>query len=293
MPPRPLPNELPRVPETPKPMTPPAITEGYTGGFRRISAGLVIRYTKSPGRIERESGLNARRKIGTRFVDAVAFGTIKEAVEALHLALHTEWSRAKQLHNLRRMQKIGIQLCELRAPGDANLPLESKFNGIRLSIGEAIDLVQSRAAEIRRSAFAGEVNFKRLPIVDLWPGWTRKSAAVSLRVRTQKFAGGDMKLLEAITSIKSAIDTSAEAKSDSAWKAAINAAGLVVQGDEKTGLYIDEEFVGSFGTFNVRVKHTCRDTSKTFSIGPDRTRVTLELIQDGKVVDSYTNGYED
>ncbi|MGO7417121.1 hypothetical protein ACC685_07735 [Rhizobium ruizarguesonis] len=105
-------------------------------------------------------GLNARRKIGTRFVEAIAVGTVDEAVEALDLALHTEWSKANQLHNLRRMRKAGIEFCKFSAPGgDANLPLESELNGKRLSIDEAIDLVKSRAADIRRSIFMGEVIF--------------------------------------------------------------------------------------------------------------------------------------
>ncbi|WP_334543939.1 hypothetical protein [Rhizobium leguminosarum] len=105
-------------------------------------------------------GLNARRKIGARFFEAITVGKVDEAVEALELALHTEWSKANQLHNLRRMQKLGIKFCEFRAPGgDANLPLESELSGKRLSIDEAIDLVKSRAADIRRSVFAGEVKF--------------------------------------------------------------------------------------------------------------------------------------
>lgn len=101
-----------------------------------------------------------------------------------------------------------------------------------------------------------------------------------------------MKLLEAITSIKNAIDASAEAKSDSAWQAAVSAAGLVVEdGGRHGGLSIDEDYVAAFGPLQVRVKHTMRDTSKSYSPGPDRTRVKLDLIHDGKVLDSYTNGY--
>ncbi|MBY3474071.1 hypothetical protein HFN78_24615 [Rhizobium laguerreae] len=103
-----------------------------------------------------------------------------------------------------------------------------------------------------------------------------------------------MKLLEAITSIKNAIDASAAAKSDSAWQAAVSAAGLVLEdGGRHGGLSIDEDYVATFGPLEVRVKHTMRDTSKAFAVGPDRTRVRLDLIHDGKVLDCYTNGYED
>jgi hypothetical protein len=105
-------------------------------------------------------GLNARRKIGTRFVEAIAVGTVDEVIAALELALHTEWSKANQLHNLRRMRKSGIEFCKFNAPGgDVNLPLESELNGKWLSIEEAINLVKSRPADIRRSVFTGEVKF--------------------------------------------------------------------------------------------------------------------------------------
>jgi len=105
-------------------------------------------------------GLNPRRKVGSRFAEAIAVGEIADAIEALDLALHTETSKANQLHNLRRMKKIGIEFCEFSGPGgDANLPLEAELTGRRLSIDEAINLVNSRAGDIRRSAFLAEVKF--------------------------------------------------------------------------------------------------------------------------------------
>lgn len=137
--------------------------------FARLSGGMNFR---GPGQEITRSGplmtpdalkahgLNGRRKVGTRFVEAVAVGKVDEAIEALDLALHTETSKANQLHNLHRMQRLGVEFCEFRGPGgDANLPLEAELNGKRLSIDEAIDLVRSRAVDIRRSVFAGEVKF--------------------------------------------------------------------------------------------------------------------------------------
>lgn len=100
-----------------------------------------------------------------------------------------------------------------------------------------------------------------------------------------------MKLFEAIETIKTAIDASSSAKTDTAWKSAVDKAGLVSQGDKGlTG--IDEDYVAAFGGLELRVKHTWRDTSKTFSPGPDRTVVKLDLVLNGKAVDSYSNGYE-
>jgi len=137
--------------------------------FNRMNGGMsfkgpVQEITRSGSRMApdvlRAHGLNARRKIGMRFVDAIAVGTVDEAVAALDLALHTEGSKANQLHNLRRMRNAGIEFCSFCAPGgDANLPLESEMHGKRLSIDEAIDLVKSRAADIRRSVFLAEVKF--------------------------------------------------------------------------------------------------------------------------------------
>jgi hypothetical protein len=106
------------------------------------------------------AGLNARRKVGTRFIEAIAVGTAEEAIEALDLALHTETSKANQLHNLRRMQKMGVQFCKFLGPGEgANTPLEAELTGKRLSIDEAIALVKARASEIRRSVFTAEISF--------------------------------------------------------------------------------------------------------------------------------------
>ncbi|MGV1793562.1 hypothetical protein [Rhizobium sp. A37_96] len=100
-----------------------------------------------------------------------------------------------------------------------------------------------------------------------------------------------MEIIEAIVSIKAAIDTSVAAKTDSAWKSAVSAAGLVSQGD-KGVTSLDESYIATFGPLQLRVNHTWRDTSKSFQLGPDRTKVTLDLIHNANVLDRYTNGYE-
>jgi hypothetical protein len=137
--------------------------------FTRMNEGMNYRgpvkeITRSGSQMASDalkaSGMNTRRKIGTRFVEAIAVGTVDEAVEALDMALHTEWSKANQLHNLRRMKKAGIKFCKFLGPGgDVNLPLETELNGNEYSIDEAIGLVESRAAEIRRSVFTAKVTF--------------------------------------------------------------------------------------------------------------------------------------
>lgn len=113
-----------------------------------------------PSATLKENGLNSRKKIGTRFAEAITAGSIEDAIEALDIALHTETSRALQLHNLRRMRRLGIEFCKFVSPGEgASLPLENELNGKRLSVDDAIELVNSRASEIRRSVFAAEVRF--------------------------------------------------------------------------------------------------------------------------------------
>jgi nucleoid-associated protein YejK len=58
------------------------------------------------------------------------------------------------------MKKAGIHFCKFLGPGEGvNLPLEAELTGQRLSIEDALDLVKSRASEIRRSVFTAEVNF--------------------------------------------------------------------------------------------------------------------------------------
>jgi hypothetical protein len=101
-----------------------------------------------------------------------------------------------------------------------------------------------------------------------------------------------MKLIEAISTIRAAIDRSSEAKEDGAWARAVEDAGLKSQGN-KGALHIDEDYLGDFGPLQLRVNWTCRDTSRTFSPGPDRTRLTLQVLHQGAVLDSYVNGYED
>ena len=101
-----------------------------------------------------------------------------------------------------------------------------------------------------------------------------------------------MKIIEAITTLKNAIDLSVSKKSDAPWQIAAQNAGLASSGDNGT-IGIDEDYVGTIGHFEIRIKHTCRDTSKPFSLGPDRTRIRLEILHNGKEIDNYTAGYED
>ena len=92
-----------------------------------------------------------------------------------------------------------------------------------------------------------------------------------------------MELISAIRNISSAIDRSVESKTDGVWKEALAAAGLVSKGD--TGqISIDKGFEREFGPATLRFQHKWWDTSKTFSPGPDRTRLTLTLLHGDQVL---------
>jgi hypothetical protein len=55
----------------------------------------------------------------------------------------------------------------------------------------------------------------------------------------------------------------------------------------------DERYLATFGPLELRFTYRWYDTSKAFSIGPDRTRLTREIIGSGKVLDEYRNSYDD
>ncbi|MFS2180081.1 hypothetical protein ACCC98_29710 [Rhizobium pisi] len=100
-----------------------------------------------------------------------------------------------------------------------------------------------------------------------------------------------MDLILAIRNIASAIEQSVETKSDANWKAAVASAGLVTTGD--TGqTSIDERFERAFGPATLRFQHKWWDTSKTFSPGPDRTKLTLTLLYGDKVLSEYNGTYD-
>jgi hypothetical protein len=98
--------------------------------------------------------IDERRRVGTRFIDALKEKQVEHAVYALHVALHTATSVAGHLHNLHTMKEAGVAWCTLQAPGETtSLPFEQEINGRRLSIDEAITIVKIRGSDIRGSVF--------------------------------------------------------------------------------------------------------------------------------------------
>lgn len=103
---------------------------------------------------ERRKELGTRRKVGSRFLDAVETGEIDDAADEFEVIIHTASSRAVHLHALRRMEDAGISHCKLLGPDDErSTATERDMDGKRLTIAEGRILISEHEADIRRSAF--------------------------------------------------------------------------------------------------------------------------------------------
>lgn len=81
-------------------------------------------------------------------------------IEELKRLLHFETSRARHLHDLRRMEEVGVTHCTLMSARDERCTdLENELEGKRLTIGEARTIVHTRGDDISRSVFHGKVKF--------------------------------------------------------------------------------------------------------------------------------------
>lgn len=99
---------------------------------------------------------------------------------------------------------------------------------------------------------------------------------------------------ELFTQLKAAIDQAVEQESFAVATAAAEQSGM--QGGRKDpsimALGFTYEYSDATGaTVTLVVKSW--DTSSPFQIKPDRNKMTVELVKNGKKVDSYTNSYED
>ncbi|RUM26642.1 hypothetical protein EFQ99_00045 [Rhizobium vallis] len=100
-----------------------------------------------------------------------------------------------------------------------------------------------------------------------------------------------MEPIKVIRKIAEAIDKSVEETSDVPWKNAVEAGGLISMGDTGT-IGIDECFQRSFGPLLLQFQYKWWDTTKTFSPGPDRTRLTLTLLHGSQEISKYSGTYD-
>lgn len=108
----------------------------------------------------RDLGANPRRKLGDGFVASLANVELTNAIAELEDAIIATTSNANKLHNLRRYREAGVTHCSLSSAGDERCTeLEQKFDGKRLTIDEATDLVKIHGSEITRSVFRAEIEF--------------------------------------------------------------------------------------------------------------------------------------
>ena len=90
-----------------------------------------------------------------------------------------------------------------------------------------------------------------------------------------------MELTEAIATITAAIDDSVKEASDGPWAVAAQTAGLVLQ--ENTNPHSQEQdYIGIFGDAELHLRWWWRDTSRTFSPGPDVHNISLSIVQNGQ-----------
>jgi len=103
---------------------------------------------------ERHKELGTRRKVGSRFLEAIESDVVDDAAATFEAIVHTATSRAIHLHTLRRIEEAGISHCKLSSSKDErSTEIERAMDGKPLTIAEARLLIAEHEADIRRSAF--------------------------------------------------------------------------------------------------------------------------------------------
>lgn len=113
----------------------------------------------SPERLK-SLGFNPRRKLGEGFLSSLAHDRASEAIDTLQNAIHVTRSNQLKVHDLSRKRDAGITHVVFRSVRDErNTQLENELEGKRMTIDEAVHLVETHGPEIRRSCFRGEVHY--------------------------------------------------------------------------------------------------------------------------------------
>lgn len=121
-------------------------------GLRRVVEFVVG--AGEPLSKERHKEIGTRRKVGSRFLDAVETGEIDAVADEFEVIIHTATTRAVHLHTLRRMEEAGVTNCKLSGPNDErSTEVERAMDGKPLTIGEARILISEHDRDIRRSVF--------------------------------------------------------------------------------------------------------------------------------------------
>lgn len=105
-------------------------------------------------------GYHPTKKLGRRFVNAIAANDVKAATERLETLILIATATANKLHNLRRFEKAGITRCTVSPSGDErDTALERELAGRTVTIDEARRLTLKYEEDLQRTVFLAEVEF--------------------------------------------------------------------------------------------------------------------------------------
>lgn len=105
-------------------------------------------------------GLRVNQKIGMGFVSKISSDDIDWAIKSIKADIRLAQSEASQKFDLRRQKRLGVEYVIFSSTKDErNTALENKFEGKKMTIAEAEQLIDDHGREITRSIFQ--------PVLDL------------------------------------------------------------------------------------------------------------------------------
>jgi len=131
------------------------------GGHTRGAVDRIVQSGTLQGRDAVSAlGFYRTKKVGNRYVTAIAGNDASAATDRLQHEIHVACSHASHMHNLRRMFEMGVgEVTFSSANDERSTALERKLEGTRMTIEEARDLATEHADEISRSVFRAIINF--------------------------------------------------------------------------------------------------------------------------------------
>ena len=107
----------------------------------------------------RALGLRANRKIGRNFVERLSAADLSEAIDSIATAILFVNAEANMKFSLKQMDDVGLKYVTLCSPDDERqTEVEREFDGRKLTIAEAEELVLNHGREIMRSTFIADTD---------------------------------------------------------------------------------------------------------------------------------------
>lgn len=102
----------------------------------------------------RQLGLNARTKVGSRYVAALTTADYPASFDLLDEIISTASSAAAHRRQLDELEAAGVASCKLLGPNDGHeTEIERRYSGKTMSIAEGRSLTQRHERDLRRSVF--------------------------------------------------------------------------------------------------------------------------------------------